>query len=51
MRLKVSGDRKEIRQHYIPTLFSRLVLPLVNEGAVSPLPAIFGSPLLILRGV
>jgi len=33
MRLKVSGDKREIRQSYIPTLFHKLVLPLVEEGA------------------
>lgn len=36
MRLKVSGDRSEIRQSYIPTLFGRLVNPLQEKGAVSP---------------
>lgn len=33
MRLKVSGDRREIRQSYIPALFYKLVTPLVEEGA------------------
>lgn len=33
MRLKVSGDRREIRQSYIPTLFYKLVAPLVDQGA------------------
>ncbi len=32
MRLKISGDRKEIRQAYIPTLFPRLVEPLIEKG-------------------
>ncbi|GAA5849527.1 hypothetical protein JCM3766R1_000220 [Sporobolomyces carnicolor] len=32
MRLKVSGDRREIRQSYIPTLFPRLVEPLQQRG-------------------
>lgn len=32
MRLKVSGDRREIRQSYIPTLFHTLVTPLVENG-------------------
>jgi len=36
MRLKVSGDRREIRQSYLPTLFPRLVEPLQERGAVSP---------------
>jgi replication factor C subunit 1 len=36
MRLKVSGDRAEIRQSYIPALFPRIVLPLMDKdsGAV-----------------
>ncbi|GAA6026332.1 hypothetical protein JCM10207_008062, partial [Rhodosporidiobolus poonsookiae] len=33
MRLRVSGDKREIRQSYIPTLFPRLVDPLINEGS------------------
>ncbi|GAA5961484.1 hypothetical protein JCM3765_003600 [Sporobolomyces pararoseus] len=33
MRLKVSGDRKEIRQSYLPTLFPRLVTPLQERGS------------------
>ncbi|KZT38716.1 DNA replication factor C, large subunit [Sistotremastrum suecicum HHB10207 ss-3] len=33
MRLKVSGDKVEIRQHYIPALFPRLVMPLMESGA------------------
>ncbi|TRM68134.1 replication factor RFC1 C terminal domain-containing protein [Schizophyllum amplum] len=32
MRLKVSGDKSEIRQSYIPSLFPHIVLPLINEG-------------------
>ncbi|GAA97282.1 uncharacterized protein L969DRAFT_91871 [Mixia osmundae IAM 14324] len=32
MRLSVSGDRKEIRQVYIPTLLPRLVQPLIKDG-------------------
>ncbi|EJD00743.1 DNA replication factor C, large subunit [Fomitiporia mediterranea MF3/22] len=32
MRLKVSGDKPEIRQHYIPSLFPRLVKPLIDVG-------------------
>jgi hypothetical protein len=35
MRLKVSGDKPEIRQHYIPALLPRLVKPLIDVGAVS----------------
>ncbi|TFK71392.1 DNA replication factor C, large subunit [Pluteus cervinus] len=33
MRLKVSGDKSEIRQSYIPALFPHLVKPLMDEGA------------------
>lgn len=36
MRLKVSGDKSEIRQSYIPALFPHIVLPLQEEGAVCP---------------
>lgn len=32
MRLKVSGDRKEIRQSYLPVLYPKLYDPLVEEG-------------------
>ncbi|KAG8742351.1 hypothetical protein FRC10_001632 [Ceratobasidium sp. 414] len=32
MRLRVSGDRGEIRQSYIPALFPRMVRPLVDNG-------------------
>ncbi|GAA5882840.1 hypothetical protein JCM3774_006866 [Rhodotorula dairenensis] len=32
MRLRVSGDKREIRQSYVPTLFPRLVSPLVEHG-------------------
>lgn len=35
MRLKVSGDRREIRQQYIPTLLPKLVEPLIEEGATA----------------
>lgn len=35
MRLRISGDRKEIRQSYVPTLFPRLVIPLQERGNVS----------------
>lgn len=35
MRLKVSGDKPEIRQQYIPTLFTRIVKPLMDVGSVS----------------
>lgn len=35
MRLKVSGDKPEIRQHYIPALFPKIVKPLIDVGAVS----------------
>jgi replication factor C subunit 1 len=33
MRLRVSGDRKEIRQAYLPTLFPKLTTHLVDDGA------------------
>ncbi|GAA5870083.1 hypothetical protein JCM1840_003576 [Sporobolomyces johnsonii] len=33
MRLRVSGDRREIRQSYLPTLFPKLVQPLIEEGS------------------
>ncbi|KAL1723420.1 replication factor RFC1 C terminal domain-containing protein [Schizophyllum commune] len=33
MRLKVSGDKPEIRQSYIPHLFPHIVQPLMDEGA------------------
>ena len=35
MRLKVSGDKPEIRQQYIPALFPRIVRPLIDSGVVS----------------
>lgn len=38
MRLRVSGDRKEIRQSYIPTLFPKLVEPLQSKGTVRSFP-------------
>ena len=34
MRLRVSGDKSEIRQSYIPSLFPHLVQPLMEKGAV-----------------
>ncbi|KAI5120719.1 hypothetical protein M0805_006426 [Coniferiporia weirii] len=33
MRLKVSGDKPEIRQHYIPALIPRIVKPLIDTGS------------------
>ncbi|KAJ3535977.1 hypothetical protein NMY22_g6245 [Coprinellus aureogranulatus] len=33
MRLKVSGDKNEIRQSYIPAMFPYIVQPLVDDGA------------------
>ncbi|KAG8218227.1 putative replication factor C subunit 1 [Butyriboletus roseoflavus] len=33
MRLKVSGDKTEIRQSYLPALFPCIVKPLVDEGS------------------
>ena len=35
MRLKMSADKQELRQHYIPSLFPHIIKPLVDEGAVS----------------
>ncbi|KAG0307441.1 hypothetical protein BGZ97_000403 [Linnemannia gamsii] len=32
MRLKISGDKNEVRQSYIPALFPALTRPLINEG-------------------
>ena len=34
MRLKVSGDRNEIRQSYIPSLYSHVIQPLMGKGNV-----------------
>lgn len=34
MRLKVSGDKNEIRQSYIPALYPHIVKPLIDNGAV-----------------
>ncbi|KAJ7699640.1 DNA replication factor C, large subunit [Mycena rosella] len=33
MRLKVSGDKSEIRQSYIPALFPHIIRPLMDVGA------------------
>ncbi|KAH6890105.1 purine nucleotide binding protein [Coprinopsis sp. MPI-PUGE-AT-0042] len=33
MRLKVSGDKSEIRQSYIPALFPHVVKPLMDDGS------------------
>ena len=33
MRLKISGDKNEVRQNYIPALFPALTRPLIDEGA------------------
>jgi len=33
MRLKVSGDKSEIRQSYLPALFPHIVKPLMDQGA------------------
>ena len=35
MRLKVSADKLELRQSYIPALFPYLVGPLMTNGVVS----------------
>ena len=34
MRLKVSGDKSEIRQSYIPALFPHIMKPLIDVGVV-----------------
>jgi hypothetical protein len=34
MRLKVSSDKLELRQSYIPALFPYVVKPLMDEGVV-----------------
>ncbi|KAG8986678.1 hypothetical protein FRB90_003852 [Tulasnella sp. 427] len=33
MRLKVTGDKEEIRQQYIPSLYPALVQPLIDRGS------------------
>ncbi|KAG0213881.1 hypothetical protein BGX28_003305 [Mortierella sp. GBA30] len=33
MRLKISGDKNEVRQSYLPALFPALTKPLVDRGA------------------
>lgn len=38
MRLKVSGDKSEIRQSYLPALFPHIVKPLIDVGAVCLFP-------------
>ncbi|KAJ8591861.1 DNA replication factor C, large subunit [Rhizopogon salebrosus TDB-379] len=35
MRLKVSGDKHEIRQSYIPALYPHVVKPLIDRGAAA----------------
>ena len=35
MRLKVSADKLELRQSYLPSLFPYIVQPLMDQGAVS----------------
>lgn len=35
MRVKVSGDRTDIRQSYLPAMFPHIVQPLMDQGAVS----------------
>ena len=39
MRLKISGDKNEVRQSYLPALFPALTQPLLKQGvdAVEPL--------------
>ncbi|KAF9135811.1 hypothetical protein BGW39_011400 [Mortierella sp. 14UC] len=33
MRLKISGDKNEVRQNYMPALFPALTRPLIDRGA------------------
>ncbi|KAF9365235.1 hypothetical protein BGX34_010798 [Mortierella sp. NVP85] len=33
MRLKISGDKNEVRQSYLPALFPALTQPLIQQGA------------------
>ncbi|KAF9434321.1 hypothetical protein BGZ76_008211 [Entomortierella beljakovae] len=33
MRLKISGDKNEVRQNYLPVLFPTLTKPLIKDGA------------------
>ncbi|KAF9494490.1 DNA replication factor C, large subunit [Pleurotus eryngii] len=35
MRLKVSGDKSEIRQSYLPALFPHIVRPLIDDGSAA----------------
>lgn len=35
MRLKISGNAGQVRQHYIPALFEKLVAPLQDKNAGS----------------
>lgn len=35
MRLKVSADKLELRQSYLPSLFPYVVKPLMDQGVVS----------------
>ena len=51
MRLKVSGDKPEIRQYYIPALFPRIVKPLMEAGVVRCFSfRKFGSIIYALQG-
>ena len=34
MRLKVSGDKSEIRLSYLPAMFPLIVKPLMDQGSV-----------------
>ena len=34
MRLKVSADKQELRQSYLPSLFPYVVKPLMDNGVV-----------------
>ena len=51
MRLKVSGDKSEIRQSYIPSLFPHIVQPLMEKGAVRVLRCARSYPFALLTYV
>lgn len=42
MRLKVSADKLELRQSYVPALFPYLVKPLMTNGVVSRFISMLG---------
>jgi replication factor C subunit 1 len=43
MRLKVSGDKSEIRLSYLPAMFPLIVKPLMEEGSVRSLLFCFAN--------